>query len=192
MERRGRDARRSPLGLPACPADDPGSFLEPSNCPPISAADEPLSDLLACGVAVVTGGDDSFPEGPLKVSTSMITATARHEGGSPTIARDTIERATAQAARAAAERVALEAMGLSPVGARLFQELRRHDWGHDDGDDDARVARGRAQAKELRRLYLARDRDEADRVWQAPAPDGVAPPLRHSRTHRPESSKRNS
>ena len=45
----------------------------------------------------------------------MITATARHEGGPPTITRDTIERATAQAARAAAERAALEAMGLSPV-----------------------------------------------------------------------------
>ena len=67
---------------------------------------------------MVTGGDDSFPEGPLKVSTSMITATARHESGHPTITRDTIERATAQAARAAAERAAPEAMGLSPIGAR--------------------------------------------------------------------------
>lgn len=66
----------------------------------------------------------------------MITATARHESGSPTITRDTIERATAQAACAAAARAALEAMGLSPVRARLFQELRRHDWGHDDSDDD--------------------------------------------------------
>ena len=44
----------------------------------------------------------------------MITATARHEGGSPTITWDTI----AQATRAAAARAALEAMGLSPVGAR--------------------------------------------------------------------------
>ena len=126
------------------------------------------------------------------MSTSLITATARHESGSPTLTRDTIERATAQAARAAAERAALEAMGLSPVGARLFQELRRHDWGHDDSDDDARVVRGRVQAKELRRLYLACDRDEADRVWQALAPDGVVPPLQPSRTHRTESSKRNS
>ena len=119
----------------------------------------------------------------------MITATARHEGGSPTITRDTIAQATRSAAAA---RAALEAMGLSPVGARLFQELRRHDWGHDDSDDDVRVVRGRVQAKELRRLYLACDRDEADRVWQALAPDGVAPPLRPSLTHRTESSKRNS
>ena len=107
--------------------------------------------------------------------------------------RDTIERATAQAACAAAARAALEAMGLSPVRARLFQELRRHDWGHDDSDDDdARVVRGRVQAKELRRLYLACDRDEADRVWQTLAPDGVAPLPRPSLTHRTESSKRNS
>jgi hypothetical protein len=52
------------------------------------------------------------------VSTSMITATARHEGGSSTLTQDTIERATAQAARAAAERAAMVAAALDPEAFR--------------------------------------------------------------------------
>jgi hypothetical protein len=106
----------------------------------------------------------------------MITDSIRHEGGRPTITLDSIEWATAQAARAAAERGAREAEGLSPLGARLAQELQRHDWDSGPSDDGQRGTRGRAQAKEIRRLFLVCDRDEAERLWQVLAPDGVAPP----------------
>jgi hypothetical protein len=58
---------------------------------------------------------------------------------------------------------------------RLAQELKRHEWDF-DGSDDERVARGRAQAKEIRRLFLVCDRDKAERLWRALAPDDVAPP----------------
>jgi hypothetical protein len=110
----------------------------------------------------------------------MIPDTVQHEGGRPPITLDIIERATAEAAQAAAERVALESEGLSPLGARLAQELKRHDWDHDDSDDGQRVARGRAQAKEIHRLFLVCDRAEAARLWWVLAPAGVAPPRRPS------------
>jgi hypothetical protein len=67
-------------------------------------------------------------------------------------------------ATTASERAALQAQGLSPLGAWFAQELKRHDWDHDDSDDGERAARGRAQAKEIRRLFLVCDPVEAERL----------------------------